>query len=69
MAATACWEFQKCGRETECPAYPNRGFDCWNVEGTLCRGERQGAYDQKVKSCREVCKYYAGVIAGTIKVT
>jgi hypothetical protein len=68
MAATLCWEFQKCGKEKECPAYPSYGNSCWNVAGTLCRGEKQGEYTQKIQACRELCDFYAGVMAGTIKV-
>ncbi len=69
MAGTTCWESRKCRKETECPAYPDHGFDCWNIQGTMCRGEIQGAYDQKIGSCRSQCEYYGGVISGSIKVT
>jgi hypothetical protein len=69
MAGTPCWKHRKCGKEKDCPAYPNHGFDCWNVAGTLCRNEVQGVYDQKIGSCRTQCPYYEGVISGSIKVT
>jgi len=69
MPGTPCWQHLKCGRERECPAYPDRGFDCWNVEATMCRGERQGKYGDKVRYCRDICEYYDGVISGRIKVT
>jgi len=69
MAGTSCWEYMKCGKEQDCPAHPDMGHSCWSVAGTLCRNERQGAYDQKIVACRELCKYYAGVMAGTIRVT
>jgi hypothetical protein len=59
----------KCGRETDCPAYPDRGFDCWNLEATMCRGERQGAYDEKIGYCRQLCDYYKGVMRGSIRIT
>ena len=39
-----CWEFLTCGVIENCPAYPDHGYDCWTVEGTLCGGERQGGY-------------------------
>jgi hypothetical protein len=68
MPGTPCWDFMKCGMETHCPAYPDHGFDCWNVEGTLCRGQKQGSYDAKVGSCRSLCGYYQGIMMGTIKV-
>jgi len=69
MAGTTCWQYRKCGKEHQCPAYPERGFTCWTVEGTLCRGERQGNYDQKIGSCRTQCEFYQGVMAGSIKIT
>jgi hypothetical protein len=69
MPAIRCWEFQRCGREKECPAYPTRRFDCWNVAGTLCRGQRQSAYDQKVSDCRNHCPFYEGVMLGSIRIT
>jgi len=69
MAGTRCWEHRKCGKEKDCPAFPNHGFVCWTVEGTLCRGERQGDYGQKIHGCREQCDFYAGVMAGSIKIT
>ncbi|MEW6348625.1 MAG: two-CW domain-containing protein [Thermodesulfobacteriota bacterium] len=68
MAATMCWDQMKCGKEKACPAYPNRGFECWNVPGTLCRGEIQGSYGEKIELCRTKCEYYTGVISGTIRV-
>jgi methyl-accepting chemotaxis protein len=69
MAATRCWDHRKCGKEKDCPAYPDQGHSCWNVAGTLCRGEKQGTYGEKIEACREQCDFYAGVMAGTIKVT
>jgi methyl-accepting chemotaxis protein len=69
MPATPCWQHMKCGIEKDCPAYPDHGFDCWNVEGTLCRGQRQGNYDSKVVGCRSLCDYYQGIMMGTIKIT
>jgi methyl-accepting chemotaxis protein len=69
MAGMKCWEYQKCGKEQECPAHPDHGFSCWTIPGTVCRGERQGTYDQKIGACRTLCGYYTGVMAGTIRVT
>ncbi len=69
MAGTTCWEYQKCSVKDECPAYPSKGCQCWNVEGTLCRGERQGSYAQKVGACRVTCNYYNGVMTGAVKVS
>ncbi len=67
--ATPCWEHMRCGKHEDCPAHPSNGFDCWTIEGTWCRGERQGSYDQKVDACRARCDYYIGVMAGSIKIT
>jgi hypothetical protein len=63
-----CWDFKQCGRECGgspgvCPAAltsaadgVNRGLNagrvCWAVTGTLCDGERQGTYAEKVMKCR-----------------
>lgn len=69
MAATTCWEHLKCGKELECPAYPQNGATCWNVEGTLCRGSRQGDYESKIGACRFDCLFYNGVMNGTLKIT
>ncbi len=68
MKPTPCWEYMKCGKEEECPAYPDHGFECWTVEGTVCRGRRQGDYDTKIGSCRIACRYYEGVMNGTIRI-
>jgi hypothetical protein len=57
-----CWEFQKCGTEKSCPAYPIYGRLCFSVKGTLCRGEVQGDYQEKIKRCRTECKFYEKII-------
>ena len=57
-----CWEIQKCGTEKECPAYPIYGRLCFSVKGTLCRGEVQGDYQDKIKRCRSECNFYKGII-------
>jgi hypothetical protein len=62
MDLSQCWEFHKCGRETECPAYPNQGRNCFAVTATLCRGEQQGSYEQKIVRCRTQCQFYKEVM-------
>ncbi len=56
-----CWEFMKCGRDTDatakCPAYPNFGRICWAVAGTFCEGKVQGTFAQKCEDCRK-CDFY-----------
>lgn len=62
-----CWEFKQCGRERtgtacKCPATlataahgvnggVNAGRVCWAVTGTLCDGQRQGTYAEKIPKC------------------
>ncbi len=53
-----CWKALNCGREDECPAYPNNGRTCFAVTGTMCRGEKQGTFTEKVSQCREKCDFY-----------
>ncbi len=38
----------------------NAGRACWVVVGTLCKGEVQGSFAQKYRSC-EICDFYQGV--------
>lgn len=61
-----CWEFKGCGRERGghneeaygvCPAYPDNGRECARVAGTLCSGEVQGMFAQKLVACLR-CDYY-----------
>jgi methyl-accepting chemotaxis protein len=54
-----CWDATHCGKRDSCPAYPNNGRTCYAVTGTLCRGEKQGSYTEKIASCRETCPFYA----------
>jgi hypothetical protein len=69
MGGTMRWEFLTCGSHQDCPAYPQKGSSCWNVEGTLCRGKRQGDYESKIEACRTSCPYYNGVMDGSIKIS
>ena len=61
-----CWEFKKCGRELggvnveklgACPAYPDHGRHCARVAGTLCGGDIQGSFAQKLPNCMH-CDFY-----------
>jgi hypothetical protein len=52
-----CWEFKKCGRETDCPAYPDHGTECARVTGTLYEGKVQGIFGMKLTTCMH-CDYY-----------
>jgi hypothetical protein len=68
MKVVNCWDINKCGKENECPAYPNHGYDCWNITGTLCCADSRATYADKVGHCREACIFYHKVILGTVKV-
>lgn len=58
MDRPKCWEHLRCGRERECAAYPSHGRNCFAVTGTMCRGEKQGTYEEKIQRCRESCEFY-----------
>nr|MBF0223197.1 CZB domain-containing protein [Desulfobulbaceae bacterium] len=54
-----CWDVKNCptDRRNGCPAYPNTGHECWSVTGTLCGGQEQGTYHEKMANCRK-CNVY-----------
>lgn len=56
-----CWDIRGCSKENReaCPAWEfNLGHLCWFVNGTICRGEIQGSWGQKMKVCR-TCEVFA----------
>jgi hypothetical protein len=59
-----CWEYMKCGRDTDastkCPAFPHFGRVCWVVAGTFCEGKVQGTFAQKYENCGK-CDFYQTV--------
>jgi methyl-accepting chemotaxis protein len=59
-----CWEVVKCKREAECPAYPDHGRECYAVTSTMCRGEKQGTYEDKIEKCRKQCAFYKKAMDG-----
>lgn len=52
-----CWEFKKCGKEQECPAYPKFGVHCARIVGTLCDGKVQTNFAGKLAYCMQ-CDFY-----------
>lgn len=56
-----CWEFMKCPDKTfqTCPAYPDKGLDCWKVTGTRCAQGKfvKATNKEKVEHCRS-CAFY-----------
>ena len=62
----SCWELLNWSLQKECPAYPDHGRQCFAVTGTLCRVERQGAYEAKINRCRE-CAVYEKFFDGGVR--
>ncbi|MBI5189786.1 MAG: hypothetical protein HZA22_03805 [Nitrospirae bacterium] len=56
-----CWDFMKCdpGANGGCPAYPEKGRECWKVTGTKCDGGKQekASRVEKIVHCSK-CGYY-----------
>jgi hypothetical protein len=51
-----CWVVRKCAKETRqnCPAWEFRtGNLCWFINGTICEGEVQDSWQEKMKICRQ----------------
>jgi len=68
MPGKKCWDQLKCSVKTDWPAYPDKDYECWRVEGTLCRGEKQPDYHRKVVACRLQSAYCNGVMTGAMRV-
>jgi hypothetical protein len=54
--AKACWTIKKCPRKRKlhCPAWEfQAGKLCWFINGTICEGEVQQNWQEKMKICRE----------------
>ncbi len=55
---TPCWVVRKCsmGTRRNCPAWEfQSGHLCWFINGTICHGEVQESWHEKMNMCRE-CK-------------
>ena len=44
----------------------NAGRSCWVITGTLCGGETQGKYTEKVKNCMS-CDFYKTIFKNEYK--
>jgi len=65
----ACWDIKKCPPEQreKCPAWEFRsGTLCWFINGTVCEGEAQINWREKMKVCRE-CEVLASLFPRSIK--
>ena len=50
-----CWEVMQCPakKRQECPAWEFQcGHLCWFISGTICNGEAQKNWHEKMKICR-----------------
>ncbi len=59
-----CWQKLSCSHRETCPAYPDFGRECFSVPGTVCRGETQGSYKDKISQCRNTCTFYQDMMFG-----
>jgi DNA-binding XRE family transcriptional regulator len=51
----ACWSILKCPtkRKEQCPAWEFRlGQLCWFINGTICRGQPQSTWQEKMEMCK-----------------
>jgi len=54
--APACWKIKKCPpeRRQRCPAWEfQAGKLCWFINGTICEGEVQKSWAEKMTACRK----------------
>jgi len=61
--STPCWVIRKCPMEMRrnCSAWEfNSGQLCWFINGTLCQGEVQQSWHEKMKICRQ-CEVFQSV--------
>ena len=59
-----CWEEKQCGQK-DCPCYGHDAERCWQVAGTYCGGEVQGAFAKKIGNCAR-CEVYQAATADPI---
>jgi hypothetical protein len=52
-----CWDFKRCGCREFCSAYPSNGRRCALVLGTLCNGEKQDNFKDKLYHCLK-CDFF-----------
>jgi DNA-binding XRE family transcriptional regulator len=61
-----CWQANDCppARKAGCPAGEfNSGELCWFVNGTICRGQVQESWEEKMKICRTCAVFLSQVSA------
>lgn len=57
-----CWEYNNCSPEirSACPAYPDKGKECWKVTGLSSAMGRLccSSFSDKILYCRNECEFY-----------
>ena len=48
-----CWEHMRCGEEQQCSAYPDCGYNCWEVAGTMRNSQSERRMEQLYQRARE----------------
>lgn len=59
-----CWMVQRCPVEIRqnCPVWEfQAGYICWYINGTICKGEVQESWEQKIRICRR-CKVFRSML-------
>ncbi|MBF0479909.1 MAG: PAS domain-containing protein [Candidatus Omnitrophica bacterium] len=56
---SSCWDILNCPaeRQIQCPAFPNHGAKCWEVNYTWCDGQMQGIASEKKGKCKKCMVY------------
>ncbi|RLB84925.1 MAG: transcriptional regulator [Deltaproteobacteria bacterium] len=60
----ACWTISHCppDRKQVCPAWEfNAGNLCWFINGTICQGEVQNSWKEKIEICK-TCSVLSGIV-------
>ncbi len=63
--AKPCWVMQKCPQKTRhnCPAWEfQAGHLCWFINGTICDGEVQESWREKMRICRQCAVFQAKLL-------
>ncbi len=62
-----CWVVKRCSEKIrqECPAWElQAGHLCWFINGTICAGNVQKSWEEKMEICRQ-CTVFASVFPPT----
>ncbi len=60
-----CWTIKKCPMKTreKCPAWEfHAGHVCWFISGTLCQGDVQKNWHEKMRLCRK-CDVFSYILS------